>query len=105
MDRTITYENREYELKYGVVRVEQIESATKKPLMANLVDTNGFLSLSDLKIIFAYGLKQADANAYVAPKTGMLIAEQMLVEMGYTAMTMKVMEVLQEDLPFMFQAS
>ena len=88
-----------YELTYSLKRIEMIEAATGKPLMAELKGNGGFLSISTLKMYFAYALKCQDDNNYVKIKEG--IEDETA---GYVSLNVMVLEALQRDCPFFFQA-
>ena len=45
----IQINNREYELKYNIGRIELIENVTKKPTLAALSESGGMLGVSSLK--------------------------------------------------------
>jgi hypothetical protein len=95
-----------YELTYSLKRIEMIEAATGKPLMAELKGNGGFLSISTLKMYFAYALKCQDDNNYVKIKEGIELAEKLIEDetAGYVSLNVMVLEALQRDCPFFFQA-
>lgn len=99
----IEYKGEMYELKYNVKRLEVIETALKKPLMAMI--QQGFMSIGELKGCVAYAMKKQGADAFMNPKTAMDIVEDLLSEDGaYYRLTNEVAECLQRDCPFFFRA-
>lgn len=94
-----------YELKYNIKRIEMIEAATGKPVLAEIRRTDGMLGIASLKAYFAYGLKEEGADTFVAPKKGMEMCEQLIEEENYAEVCGIILEALQRDCPFFFPAS
>lgn len=94
-----------YVLKYNLKRVEMIENATGLPMMSDLYSHRSMMSLSSLKTYFAYGLKEEGADAFVAPKKGMEMAEALIESEGYMRVNGAVLEALERDCPFFFQGA
>ena len=94
-----------YVLKYNLKRVEMIENATGVPMMSDLYSHRSMMGLTALKTYFAYGLKEEGADAFVAPKKGMEMAEAMIENEGYLAVNGAVLEALERDCPFFFQGA
>lgn len=99
----IEFDGKSYELKYSLKRIEMIEAATGTPIMAEINKHQAMLSLSALKIYFAYGLKEEGADAFVPPKEGMQKAEALIESEGYLAVCGSVLETLERDCPFFFR--
>ena len=95
----IQINNREYELKYNIGRIELIENVTKKPTLAALSE-----SVSSLKAYFAYGLKEAGSDIFVPIKEGMKLAEELIQAEGYSKVCGLVINILERDCPFFFRA-
>lgn len=93
-----------YELKYNLKRVEMIESSTGVSVMALLQKNGGMFALTDLKTYFALGLKEVGSDVFVKPKEGMDIAEELIERDGYVSADSLVLEALERDCPFFFQA-
>lgn len=94
-----------YVLKYNLKRVEMIENAVGMPTMADLSSHKGMLGLTALKTYFAYGLKEEESDAFVAPKKGMEMAEALIENEGYMSVNGAVLEALERDCPFFFQGA
>ena len=94
-----------YVLKYNLKRVELIENAIGMPTMADLSSHRGMMGITALKTYFAYGLKEEGADAFVAPKSGMEMAEALIKNEGYLAVNGAVLEALERDCPFFFQGA
>lgn len=93
-----------YELKYSLQRVELIENATGTSIMAMFQKNNGLMSINELKIYFGYGLKEEGSDIFVNPKKAIDIAEELIEKEGYTEVVTNIMNALQRDCPFFFQA-
>lgn len=92
-----------YELKYTVGRIRMIEDTLGISLMATMINTNGMLSISKLCNFIAFGLKE-NGKDYVDFNKGMKIADELLEKKGYANITTTVIETIQRDCPFFFQA-
>ena len=100
----IQINNKEYELKYNIGRIELIENVTKKPTLAALSESGGMLGVSSLKAYFAYGLKEAGSDIFVPIKEGMKLAEELIQAEGYSKVCGLVINILERDWPFFFRA-
>lgn len=93
-----------YELKYNIKTLEKLEATTGKGVMANLSQSGGILSITDLKIYFALALFNEDGNR-VGQKQGLDIAEELIMSEGYAKINEAVVVTLDRDCPFLFQAN
>lgn len=100
----IEIEGKNYVLKYNISRIEMIENSTGKSVLANIRANSGMLSITSLKHYFAYGLKEEGSDVFYPTKKALDIAEQLILRDGYTAVCGVVMEALERDCPFFFQA-
>lgn len=98
-------DGKNYELKYNLKRIEMIESITGMPTMAELQQNRGMLGIMQLKTYFAYALKEEGADAFVAPKKGIEMAEALIQSEGYVEVCGLVLEALGRDCPFFFQGA
>lgn len=98
----LTHNGKQYHLRYSLKRIEQIETAMGKGLMAELAATKGMFSISDMKVACGYALKNEDEN-YVSPAQGMQIIED-LIEEDYVKVFQEMVEALERDCPFFFRA-
>lgn len=97
------YNGARYELKYGLKRIEMAENALKRPVYE--IMRGGALSMTELVVLFGYGMLKEGANAWEPPKKAMTIAEAMLQMPGaYAEMTDLIAEAIQRDCPFFFPA-
>lgn len=103
----IEYQDKLYELKFNLKRVELIEAAMGKSIMAACVaaDKNGLMQLRDLKAFYAYGLKETGAPVFVAPGAAREICEGLIEEIGYIPTVRLVQAALMRDLPFFFRTA
>lgn len=99
----ITYNDKEYELKYNLKRIEMIESQTSMPTVAQIQKTLGYFGVKDLKIYLQMGLKEKGADAFVMPKPALEIAEA-LIKQDYQNACGYVLDALERDCPFFFRA-
>ena len=93
-----------YVLKYNMKRIEMIENVTRMPTLAELQRTNGMLGISSLKAYLSYGLKEEGTDVFVKPKEGMQMAEVLIESEGYASVCGVVVEAIERDCPFFFQA-
>ena len=100
----ISHNGENYELKYNLKRIEMIEGVTNMPTLADIRRTGGMLSVATLKTYIAYGIKKEGADAFLAPKKGMEVAEALIESNGYANVCGLVMETLERDCPFFFRA-
>lgn len=100
----IEYNGKQYVLKYNLKRIEMIESVTNMPTMAEIQRTRGYLGVTTLKAYFAYALKEESSDVFVKPKEGMEICEALIQSEGYENVCALVLENMQRDIPFFFQA-
>ena len=101
----IEYNGNTYVLKYNLKRVELIENTVGMPMMAEIATHKGMLGVTALKSYFAYGLKEEGSDSFVAPKSGMEIAEKLIESEGYQKLNGIVLESLERDCPFFFQSA
>ena len=92
-----------YELKYTVGRIRMIEDTLGISLMSTMVNSKGMLTISQLCNFIAFGLKEAGKD-YIDFNEGMKIADKLLEEKGYVNLNVMVIEAVQRDCPFFFQA-
>lgn len=100
---TIEVNGVNYELKYSLKRIEMIENATGTPIMSEMYRNKSMLSISSLKIYFAYGLKLEGADVFLPTAKALEIAETAIETAGYPRTVEVVVEALQRDCPFFFQ--
>lgn len=93
----------EYDLKYNIGRMEQIEQITGKSTLLAIKNSGGMLSLSDLKVYFAYGLKESGSDIFYPIKKGMQTAQELIETKGYPFVCAAVLEALERDCPFFFR--
>lgn len=97
------YEGKNFELKFNIGRVELIEQQTEMPTLVQMKRTGGMLGLHELKIYFAYGLKEENADVFYPIKKGLEMCERLIETKGYTYVVGLVLESLERDCPFFFQ--
>ena len=100
----IEYDGKNYVLKYNMKRIEMIESVTNMPTLAEIKRTEGMLSLLSLKAYVTYAIKEEGDEKFLPPKKGMEIAESLIESNGYVDVCGLVLECLERDCPFFFQA-
>lgn len=99
----ITINGKQYDLKFSIARVQMVEKACGVGIMETLVRSNGMLPMQMLLSCIAFGLLGED-GVYIAVKIGMEHAQSMVEEQGYQKVDMMVVDALQRDCPFFFQA-
>ncbi len=98
------YNGNSYVLKYNMKRIEMIESQTNMPTMAEIRRTGGMLGVASLKAYIAYAVKEEGSDAFLPPKKGIELAESLIESNGYADVCAMVLESIERDCPFFFQA-
>ena len=99
-----TYNEKDYELKFNIKRLEIIEKATGKSSVGMMVaDNNGIMGVSSVMAFYSYGLKEAGADTFVAPKVAQEICEARMNEIGYMEVVKELQGAIQHDCPFLFR--
>lgn len=96
---------KEYELKFNIERIKLVENFLKLPTVADIVQTNGALSINAIEVYFGYCLKEVGSDTFVSRKDGAEIAEDLMKEKGYLAVNNMIIEKMSEDMPFLFQGA
>ena len=99
------HKGKKYELVFNIGRIKLVENQTKTSVVADIVATNGALSLSSLEAYFGYCLKEAGSNDFVPRKKAVEIAEVLMEEKGYMAVNNMVVTKLTKDVPFLFHTA
>lgn len=99
----IEINGKEYDLKFGLGRIEMIENATGVPVMSEIYKNNGMLSIANLKTYFAFALKETGSDHYEKFKVGQDVAQSLIEERGYMYVNATVVNALERDCPFFFQ--
>lgn len=99
------HKGKKYELVFNIGRIKLVENQMKTSVMADIVETNGTLSLSSLEAYFAYCLKEAGSNDFVPREKAVEIAEALMEEKGYIAVNNMVVTKLTKDMPFLFRTA
>lgn len=95
---------KKYELKYSIQRINMIEAATGVPVMASMQKNGGMLGIAEYETYFAYALKEEGSDTFVPFKEARELAKKYLVERGYAEAITEVIEAIERDCPFFFQA-
>ena len=98
-------DGKQYKLKYNIGRIQMIEAATGRSVMADMAKDGGMLGISQLKIYFAYGLKEDGVDTFVPVKRGMEMCEALIESEGYVKICGSVVEALEENCPFFFRGA
>lgn len=89
-----------YVIKFNEKRIELYENS-HMPIVASFIKNGGALSVSELKALTGYGLC-IEGGQWVNPKTGLLMANDLLLENGYMELLEAVMDALERDCGFLF---
>lgn len=100
-----TIGDKNYRLHYTIDRLKMIEARTGKSVVGEFVQSNGALPFASIEAHFAYALvcDSDNPDVFVAPKTGMEIADKYMEQYGYMAACDAIATVLQGDLGFLFR--
>lgn len=99
-----TINEKEYELKFNLKRIDLIERVIGKPLFGVFIQSKGALTIGEIEAIFSYALKEVGSDTFVSAKEGTKYAEVLLETDGLPVVTAAIIEKLQKDCPFFFQA-
>lgn len=94
-----------YELKFNLDRLKVVESYTKKPAVADMISTNGALSINSIECYFGFCLKETNSDTFVPRKTAIEIADKLIEQEGYMKVNNMIFERMQQDVPFLFQGA
>lgn len=97
------WEGKQYELKFSLERIKMIENATGKPIVTEIAQNDGILSTNSLELCLALALKEYGADVFYPTKKGIKIADDMLMQNGYSAVAGLVFKALERDCPFLFR--
>lgn len=97
------YNGENYELKFNLERIELVENYLKMPTIADIVRTNGALSISSLKTYFGYCLKKEGSDVFESRKKGAEVFDHLIRNEGYLAVNNMVIEKMSQDIPFLFR--
>lgn len=101
----IKFGEKNYVLKFNISRIEMIETQTSMPTLAQIRKTNGYFGISDLKAYLTYGLKEEGSDSFLPPNKAQEMADEMITQLGYPTVCGAVLEALENDCPFFFQAN
>ena len=99
------HKGKKYELAFNIGRLKLVENQIKTSVVADIVATNGALSLSSLEAYFGYCLKKAGSNDFVPREKAVEIAKALMEEKGYMAVNNMVVTKLTKDMPFLFRTA
>ena len=99
------YKGKQYELKFNLKRIKLVENYSRMPTVADIVMTNGALSISAIETYFGFCLKEVGSDEFVSRKEGAEIAEAMIESEGYLKINNMLIQKMSEDMPFLFQGA
>lgn len=99
------FDGKEYELKFNIERMKLVENYLKLPTVADIVQTNGALSLTAIETYFGYCLKEAGSDTFLPRQKGQEIADKLMEREGYLKVNNMLIEKMSEDMPFLFQGA
>lgn len=97
-------DGKQFELKFNLKRIDLIERMMGKPFMAIFIGNSGALSIGEIEAVFSYALKEVGTEVFVSPKEGIKHAEKLIETNGLPMVMGAILDKLQEDCPFFFQA-
>lgn len=98
----ITFNDIQYELKYNLKTLENIEKITRSSVMGEMSNFDGILPLSFLKVCFSHALHKVGGGK-ISPEHGGKLFEYVLKDKGYYFVNMLVVTKIQDDCPFFFR--
>lgn len=97
------FDGKEYELKFNIERLKLVENYLKLPTVADIVQTNGALSLTAIETYFGYCLKEVGSDTFLPRQKGQEIADKLMEKEGYLKVNNMLIEKMSRDMPFLFQ--
>ena len=95
---------KQYELKFNTGRAKLIEKALGGDSITHaMLGNDGMMSITAVETFFSYGLKEAGADVFVAPKFAEELCEQYMNENGYLDTVQLIQRQVKEDLGFLFR--
>lgn len=99
-----TIGEKNYELKFNLARVKNIEKALGGESVTHaMLNNDGMMSVTAVLTMFAYGLIEVGTDAVVLPNIGQALGEQYMAEAGYAAAVRAIQEAVKRDLGFLFR--
>lgn len=106
MDKlTFEADGRRYGLRFSLGVIEQIETETGTPLLAQMQQHGGLLPVAALRTYVSYALAEQPDGRRVPLAQAQGMAEQLIERSGYAAVCALVGACLQRDCPFFFRAA
>lgn len=99
------HNGKNYELKFNLGRLKLVENYLKMPTVADIVQTNGALSIGSIETYFGFCLKEVGSDIFVDRKTGVEIADAMIEKNGYLSVNNMIIEKMNQDMPFLFRSA
>lgn len=100
------YKDKKYEINLNMERIKLIETAMGgRSLYGMIATTGGMMSISDLEIIFQFGLKEAGAQKYIGQAAGKAVCDEYIQQNGYRKTFMTVQAEMQASVPFLYRLS
>lgn len=96
---------KQYELKMNTNRVKMVEGVTNKSIMGEWKMSDGLLSLATIEACFQLCTKEVGSDVFCGQQEGQRVGQQYMEEHGYAMCANEIMEALQKDMPFLFQAN
>lgn len=101
---TFKYKNKTYGLTYTIKDVETFENVLDKSLLSEVAKTRGMFPISELRLLFAYGVKTVpDGQPLDETEAGNLFND--MVSKDYPTICANVTNAIYEDCPFLFPES
>ncbi len=101
----IEINGKDYDLKFGMERLEIIDQKTGRSIMHEITDTEGMLSLPVAKACYQYGLTETGSNVFVQPGEGAKLFELALQQYGYPTVVSNIVSEIMQQSPFLFHTN
>ena len=100
---TFTADGKSYVVQITKARLDLYEQR-HKPVMSTFIQNGGAFSTKELEHLMAYGLRE-EGGAFVNPRRGAEMAEEIMQANGYAAVFEAVLEALARDCGFLFMGA
>ena len=92
-----------YTLKFNKQKLKTIELTAKTSVIGEITKNNGILPYSLIEQLFSFGLVEEKTNEAVKQKKALELFDGVVEENGLISLNMAIIEMLQDDLGFMFR--
>lgn len=103
MNYCIEFNNKQYDLKFNLERLNLIEKLLDKPIMSVYAENKGLFAFNEMEKVFQISLKEVGSDFFCSNKEAKEVFNAIVQqENGYRDVNNFIAQRLQEDCPFLF---